>query len=111
MNGRCMEGPEPSVYRTLFCSNLADQSEALSKVLQLLFRRNDIKSQYRTTNGMLCHLLLGLLFCPVKLRLMPLPKMIMVIQLPCLSGLVPFIGPDCSTYPRHLLDIHSHNDP
>ena len=52
-----MEGPEPCVYRTLFCSNLADQSEALPMVLQLLFRRNDIKSQYKAAkNGILSQL-------------------------------------------------------
>ena len=47
-----------TLYRTLFCSNLADQHEAVPKVLQFLFRRDGIKSQYRAAkNGKRCHLL------------------------------------------------------
>ncbi len=58
MNGRVIDGLERCVYHTLFCSNLANRSETLSKVQPLLFRRNDIKSQYKAAkNGMLCHLL------------------------------------------------------
>ena len=56
MKGQCVDSSEICVYSTLFCSNLADQSEVLPKVPQLLFRLDDTKSQYKAAkNGMLCH--------------------------------------------------------